>query len=191
MKNLLMLGRWILLLLTVNPFPAAAQNQAEHVLGPNDSIEVRVFQEPDLDARVTLGQDGKVNLPLIGEVSVGGLTVNDASRAIAQKYKGGYLVNPNITVTMGDYAKRRFTILGAVNKPGSFFFPAGESVNLLQAIGMAGGYSRVASPSKITIKRGNARAPLKVDAKKMAESGTAATFMIQPSDIITVGESIF
>jgi polysaccharide export outer membrane protein len=92
---------------------------------------------------------------------------------------------------MGDYAKRRFTILGAVNKPGSFFFPAGESVSLLQAIGMAGGYSRVASPSKITIKRGDAKAPLKVDAKKMAESGAAATFMILPGDIITVGESIF
>mgnify|MGYP000048769255 CR=1 FL=1 len=190
MRNLLILSRWILLL-TISQFPAAAQNRAEHVLGPNDSIEVRVFQEPDLDARVTLGQDGKVNLPLVGEVSVGGLTVNDASRAIAQKYKEGYLVNPNVTVTMGDYAKRRFTILGAVNKPGSFFFPAGESVSLLQAIGMAGGYSRVASPSKITIKRGDAKAPLKVDAKKMAESGAAATFMILPGDIITVGESIF
>ena len=50
---------------------------------------------------------------------------------------------------------------------------------------------RVASPSKITIKRGDAKAPLKVDAKKMAESGAAATFMILPGDIITVGESIF
>lgn len=180
-----------LILLAAGVLTAPAQNRAEHVLAPNDSIEIRVFQEPDLDAKVTLGQDGKVSLPLIGEVAVGGLTINQASRAIAQRYKQGYLVNPNVTVAIGEYAKRRFTILGAVNKPGAYYFPDGEGLSLFQAIGMAGGYSRVANPSKVWIKRPSAAGPIKLDAKKLAKSGESGTFLIQPGDVIEVKESIF
>jgi protein involved in polysaccharide export with SLBB domain len=190
MKILHACHHWLfLLLLGFALLPASAQDRAEHVLGAQDTIEVRVFQEPDLDAKVTVSQDGKVSLPLIGEVPVAGQTITEASRSIAARYKQGYLVNPNVTVTMGEYAKKRFTILGAVNKPGSFYFPPGESLSLLQAIGMAGGYSRIANASKVQIKRGNAAKPIRLDAKKMAKSGEAATYMILPGDVIEVGES--
>ncbi len=163
----------------------------EHRLGPKDSISIEVFQEPELSALVTLDQDGAINLPLVGQVSVGGLTIAEASQAITAKYKQGYLVNPSVRTLIKAYAKRRFTVLGAVNKAGSFYFPDGETVSLQQAIGMAGGYSRVASPSKIRIKRNALSEPLKVDGKKLAKSGEAATFLIQPGDIIEVGESLF
>lgn len=189
MKNPLMFCLSLIAALVFAP-AAMAQNRAEHVLGPNDSIDIKVFQEPELDTKVTISQDGKVSLPLIGEVSVAGQTISEASRLIAAKYKQGYLVNPNVTVAMGEYAKRRFTILGAVNKPGAFFFPPGENVSLLQAIGMAGGFSRYASPSKILIKRGDAGQPIKLDAKKMTKNGEASTYMIKPGDIIEVGESV-
>ena len=163
----------------------------EHRLGPKDQISVEVYQEPDLSALVMLDQDGSINLPLVGPVSIGGLTIAEASQAITAKYKDGYLVNPNVRTLIKAYAKRRFTVLGAVNKAGSFYFPDGETVSLQQAIGMAGGYTRIASPSKIRIKRGSLAEPLKVDGKKLAKSGEAATFMIQPGDIIEVGESLF
>jgi len=190
MKNLIQIFSWYILLLA-GAASLSAQARPEHALRPNDTIEVRVFQEPELDAKVTLSQEGKVALPLIGEVAVGGMSAADASKAITTKYKEGYLANPSVTVVISDYAKQRFTILGAINKPGSFFFPAGETVSLLQAVGMAGGYSRLASPAKIMIKRANAKEPLKVDAKKMAKDGSASTFMIQPGDVITIGESLW
>ena len=180
-----------LLLFAAGFLPANAQNQAEHILGPNDVIEVKVFQEPDLETRATLGQDGKVSLPLIGEMSVVGQTINTASQAIALRYKDGYLVNPNVTVAIVTYAKKRFTVLGAVTKPGSFFFPDAENLSLLQAIGMAGGYSRVANPSKVMVRRANTKEAIRIDAKKMAKSGEASTFMIKPGDVINVEESIF
>ena len=120
-----------------------------------------------------------------------GQTINSASQVIAVRYKDGFLVNPNVTVAIVSYAKKRFTVLGAVTKPGSFFFPDAEKISLLQAIGMAGGYSRVASPSKVEIKRSNAKGIIKVDAKKLAKSGEVGNFMIQPGDVITIGESIF
>lgn len=179
-------------LFTAGLLCAAAQPPAEeHRLGPKDSISIEVFQEPELSSLVVVDQDGAVDLPLVGQVSVGGLTIAEASQAITAKYKQGYLVNPSVRTLIKSYAKRRFTVLGAVNKAGSFYFPDGEKISLQQAIGMAGGYSRIASPSKIRIKRNALSEPLKVDGKKLAKTGEAATFMIQPGDIIEVGESIF
>ena len=64
-----------------------------------------------------------------------------------------YLVNPHVNVNVTEYSKRRITILGQVQKPGSYDMPDREAVTLLQAIGMAGGYTRIADPSKITFKR--------------------------------------
>ena len=108
-----------------------------------------------------------------------------------EQQSAGFLVNPNVTVAIVTYAKKRFTVLGAVNKPGSFFFPDAENISLLQAIGMAGGYSRIAKPSKVMIKRANTKESIKIDAKKMAQSGEATSFMIRPGDVINVEESVF
>jgi len=172
------------------PSPEAVSSN--HRLAAGDSIEVRVFQEPELDTKVTLSKDGRAALPLIGEVALARLTSTQAAAAIAERYKKGYLKNPRITVSIADYARQRFTILGAVNKPGSYFFPAGENLTLLQVIGMAGGYTRGANPSKVTVQRGGDRSqPIEVDAKKLARKGETTPFRIQPGDIITVAESIF
>ncbi|MES2706563.1 MAG: polysaccharide biosynthesis/export family protein [Verrucomicrobiota bacterium] len=160
-----------------------AQVSKDHLLAPGDTIEVNVFQEPDLDAKVILSKDGNVTLRLIGDVMVQGKTTSQAAQAITLKYKDGFLVNPNVTVSVVGYAQRRFTILGAVIKPASYYFPEGEPINLLQAIGLAGGYSRVASPSKITIKRGKGGTVIKVDKAKIE------SYLIQPNDIINIGES--
>lgn len=169
----------------------AQDDTKEHQLVAGDTVEVRVFQEAELDSKATLSKDGKVSLSLIGEVSVEGMSSSEAARAIEARYKQGYLAKPKVTVSVTGYAKRRFTILGAVNKPGSFYFPEGDSLSILQAIGMAGGYSKVANASKISVKRGNEAKAIQVDAKKMAKENNAKPFYIHPGDIITVGESIF
>lgn len=177
------------------PATAAAPIEADsanHRLVPGDSIEVRVFQEPELDAKVTLSKDGRAALPLVGEVALSRLTTTQAASAIAERYKKGYLKNPKVTVAIADYARQRFTILGAVTKPGSYFFPTGETLTLLQVIGMAGGYTRAANPSKVTVQRGGTQGRvIEVDAKRLARSSDASPFRIEPGDIITVGESIF
>lgn len=175
-----------------SPAAPIEADSANHRLVPGDSIEVRVFQEPELDAKVTLSKDGRAALPLVGEVALSRLTTTQAANAIAERYKKGYLKNPKVTVAIADYARQRFTILGAVTKPGSYFFPTGETLTLLQVIGMAGGYTRAASPSKVTVQRGgNQGRVIEVDAKRLARSSDAPPFRIEPGDIITVGESIF
>jgi len=167
-------------------------DSSNHRLAPGDSIEVRVFQEPELDSKVTLSKDGRAALPLVGEVALSRLTTTQAATAIAERYKKGYLKNPRITVAVVDYARQRFTILGAVTKPGSYFFPTGESLTLLQVIGMAGGYTRAANASKVTVQRGGTRGRvIDVDAKRLSRSSDATPFRIEPGDVITVAESIF
>ena len=166
-------------------------SSSDHRLIAGDSIEISVFQEPDLNARVTLSKEGKVSLPLINEISLSGLTAVEASQALAQRYRQGYLKNPKITVIISDFAKQRFTILGAINKPGSYYFPTGETLSLLQAIGMAGGYTRAANASNVTVKRRQGARLIKVDAKRMAKQGETSPFFLQPGDVITVNESIF
>ena len=189
MKSILFFCRWFLVF-AAGALSVSAQDQTEHILGPNDIIDVRVFQEPDLDAlKVTIAQDGMVSLSLIGEVKLGGLSCSAASKAIIAQYKQGYLVNPNVTVSIAAKAKKRYTVLGAVNKPGSYNFPDGENMSILQAIGSAGGYTRIARPKDVTIKREKVKLPIKLDLRKLTENGEAGTIMIQPGDIIFVGES--
>ena len=159
----------------------------------NDLIEIRVFQEPDLDSRVRIGGDGSVTLPLVGAVVLGGQTVNEASDVLRQKYGARFLVNPQLTVTVMEFSKKRFTVLGQVQSPGSYSMPDNETVTLLQAIGMAGGYTRIAEPSNITVKRigDGAESLLRLNAKRMARGDASAAFRILPGDVISVPESMF
>lgn len=171
--------------------PAAAQEISERLLLANDTVDVKVFQEPDLDSKTTISKDGKVALPLIGQVSVAGLTTAEAARQIALKYKDGYLVNPSVTISVAQYAKLRFDIQGAVMKPNSYYFPAEtDKLTLVQALGIAGGFSRVAKESDITVTRATTRKVIKVDGRKLRDEGVAP-FMIYPGDSIHVAESTF
>jgi polysaccharide export outer membrane protein len=156
-------------------------------------LEFKVFQEPDLDTRVRISQDGIATLPLIGSVRLAGRTVDDAAGMIRQALDQRFLVNPQVHLSVIDYAKRRFTVLGEVQKPGSYEIPNEETVNLLQAIAMAGGYTRIGEPSRITLVRveGGSREIKKLNARDMAKNPKAQPFEIRPDDTITVGESVF
>jgi protein involved in polysaccharide export with SLBB domain len=173
---------------------AFAQNATDNYrLCPNDLVEIHVYQESDLDSRVRIGGDGSVTLPLVGNVSIGGKSANEAAELLRQKYGQRFLVDPQITVTVTEFSKRRFTVLGQVQTPGSYSMPDNEAVTLLQAIGMAGGYTRIAEPSNISVKRieNGVESVMKLNAKRMARGGASAAFKIIPGDVITVPESLF
>ena len=173
---------------------AAAPNSDDHILAPGDLIEVDVFQEPDLTSNLRVANDGSVVFPLIDRVNVGGLTPAAAGKIIQRLLNKDYLVNPQVSLRVIEYAQRSFTVLGEVQKPGSYDMPNRATVTLLDAIGMAGGYTRVANPSSVTVKRRvkDEEVIYRLNAKRMAAtSGPTSSFEVQPSDIITVSESIF
>jgi polysaccharide export outer membrane protein len=148
-----------------------------------------------LDAVVRISGDGTANFALIGPVQIGGRSIAESLELIKSRYREGYLKNPQVSLTVRSYAKKLFTILGQVQKPGSYDMQGSYQVTLLQAVGMAGGYTRIADPSKVTVKRlegvsGSERV-LKLNAKRMARGEDKAAFYIQPGDVISVGESLF
>jgi len=162
----------------------------DYLLKPGDTLEMVVYREQDLSIRSKIGKDGMVQLPLLGEVKLGGLTVRAATALIRAKYNADYLVEPQIYLNVAGYTSRKFTIIGQVGKPGTYEFGGGENLGLLEAIGMAGGFTRIADRGHVVVKRreGEAVRTLKVNAKKLSESGVDP-FAIESGDVITIGES--
>jgi protein involved in polysaccharide export with SLBB domain len=161
-----------------------------YVLSANDQVAVEVFGEDDLRSNGRLNGEGNLSVPLIGSVHMAGLTLSQAASRLTELYARDYLVNPKVNVMLIGYAKRRFTMLGQINRPGSYEMPDGspQGIDLLEAIAMAGGYTRIAAPEKVSIRRGNQ--VLRVDAKRQAK-GSHSAFTVVPGDTVTVGESIF
>jgi protein involved in polysaccharide export with SLBB domain len=166
-----------------------------YVLGPNDQVAVEVFGEDDLRTNGRLNAEGNLSLPLLGSVKISGLSLTQAASRLTELYGRDYLVNPKVNVMLVGYAKRRFTVLGQVNRPGSYEMPEGSpgGIDVLEAIAMAGGYTRIAAPERVSVRRQSGAGGdqiIKVDAKRLARTGSGA-FIVRPGDTLTVGESIF
>lgn len=175
---------------------AAQESKSSSLSTPlhaEDIVEVSVFQEPDLLTKTRISQSGSITFPLIGEVKIGGLTPEAAAQSIRTQLAKDYIINPQVTVTVTEYSKRRFTVLGQVQKPGAYEMPDREAVSLLQAIGTAGGYTRIADAADIRVKRTqNGRDVIfKLNAKNIANGKDPSGFVILSGDVITIGESIF
>lgn len=172
---------------------ALPRQSADYRLSPDDLLDFRVFQEPELDSVVRVSGDGLAIFPLVGAIPVGGKSIAEAAESIQSAYRDGYLKNPQVSLTIRAYGKKLFTILGQVQKPNSYDMQGSNSITLLQAIGMAGGYTKIADPANVTVKRqepGGERV-LKFNAKRMARGGDDTSFYIKPGDVISIGESLF
>jgi polysaccharide export outer membrane protein len=171
---------------------AAASDSGTYRISANDTIRVKVYQEDDLTSELRISKDGSTTFPLLGGINVGGKTVEEATGLIRDLLAKDYLVNPQVTITVIEYAKRRFTVLGQVGKPGSYEFPNEEGMTLLQAIGMAGGFTRLARSSKVTITRTmGGKKTLTVDVKANTNDPETKQFEILPDDTINVDERVF
>jgi protein involved in polysaccharide export with SLBB domain len=176
------------------PSSVGASAPAGYILSPNDYVSVEVFGEEDLRTSGRLNPEGNLSVPLLGSIHLAGLTLTQAASKLTELYGRDYLVNPKVNVMLLSYAKRRFSILGQVNRPGSYEMPdaSPEGIDLLEAVALAGGYTRIAAPERITVRRHNASGDqiFKVNAKRFTK-GSGGGFRVEPGDTVTVGESIF
>lgn len=157
-------------------------------LQPYDLIDVDVYSEDDLHKPARLGADGTVLLPLIGSVKLGGLSVAEATDLIRQRYANGFVKNPSVSVTVLQYRKSTFSILGQVDRPGIYEIPEGAHVNIIDAISLAAGYLPKADQNDVTVKRtvdGQVQT-IKVKAGDMAQDPNATPFEILPGDTVMV-----
>ena len=177
---------------SAGPVTALSSGESDYVLVIGDVIELNVFREPELTTQAIIARDGSVQLPLVREVSLAGLTIRDAREVLRGLYDKQFLVNPQVFLNVVKYAQRKFTIMGQVTRPGSYELQGGERMDILEAIGLAGGFTRVADRGRVTIQRkekGSVNA-IRANAKRMAD-GKEMPIEIQPGDVITVSESWF
>jgi polysaccharide export outer membrane protein len=181
---------------SVSAFSPASSVSAPpgYILTANDQVAVEVFGEEDLRANGRLNPEGNLSVPLLGSIHLAGLTLTQAASKLTELYGRDYLVSPKVNVMLLSYARRRFSILGQVGRPGSYDMPESNpgGIDLLEAIAMAGGYTRIAAPERITVRRQGAGGDqiFKVNAKRFTK-GSGGGFHVEPGDTITVGESIF
>ena len=170
----------------IPPAPAVGM---DYSISPDDVLRIQVYHEPGLsleDAQVTAA--GMVRMPLVGDVSVAGLSASEASDVIAGRLGERYLVSPQVTVFIKKAVGRRITVDGEVREPG--LFPVDGRVGLLQAIAMARGPTRLASMGQIVVVRqaeGERKAAM-FDLGAIRK-GEAPDPEILPGDTIIVGLS--
>ncbi len=165
----------------------------QYILRQGDVVQVKVYQEEDLTSVSRIGKDGAITMPLLGSVKVVSNSLEKATIIVRDLLAKDYLVDPQVNLNVTEFAKRRFTVLGQVQRPGTYDMPADEPVSLLQAVATAGGYTRIASPRKITVQRtvGTENKLIRLDALAMALNKDEKPFEILPDDVIVVGEKLF
>ena len=171
------------------PLPAIAQEGGSSgVIGKLDNVEIRVFREDELTTRGQLSADGSITMPLIGKVKMQGLTTDQAARSIESKLADGYLVKPEVTVSIAARVRRTVTVLGQAQRPGVFEIPANRRLTLVEAVGMAGGLTRIANSRKVTVKGSGG---VKIVNLKDIASGKGEDIPLKDGDVILIPESLF
>jgi polysaccharide export outer membrane protein len=166
-------------------------NSGEYVLQALDLLQIRIFQEPEMDREVRISRENTVTLPLVGRVALKGLTQSGAESLLRDLYDRDYLVNPQVNVVVLEYSRRTVNVLGSVNAPGEITFPQEEGLTLLDAISRAGGFTRLAERRKITLTRklNSGRVEtVTIDADELIEGDTEERWKLQTGDLIYVPE---
>jgi polysaccharide export outer membrane protein len=123
------------------------------VIGADDVLAVNVWKEPDVSRAVPVRSDGKISLPLVGELTAGGQTPLQLEQEITKRL-ASYISEPEVTVIVQDSKSQRINILGMVARPGTYMLTG--SATILDAIAMAGGFRDFAKQKQIYVLRTNA-----------------------------------
>ena len=155
--------------------------QEDYVLGPEDVISVTVWGHNDLTRELQISLDGTISFPLIGNITAQGQTTKSLEQDIAARLADGYIVGPQLTVSVTEYRSQKFFIFGEVTSPGKFDLEPG--ITVLMAISMGGGLTPKAAPKRTKIIR-------QVEGTEKEIAVTMNT-VVQPGDTIVVPESFF
>ena len=164
------------------PAAGAPVDSGSYKVGPTDILYVSVWHEGEFSGPVAVHEDGKITLPLVGDLDVGGKTPNQIEKIVADSL-GKYVVNPLVTVTVQEVLSKKYYFDGEVAKPGEY--PLVAPTTILEAISKAGGLAMFANSKKIYILRGDQKIPFNykdvIRGKNMKQN-----ILLKPDDHIVV-----
>ncbi len=160
----------------------------DYFIGPEDVLEITVWKSPDLSKIVQVRPDGRISLPLIGDVTAVGHTSVQLTEAISNRLKA-YVENPAVSIVVKEVNSYAIFVLGEVSKPGRY--PLKSKTTLLQAVTLASGFTPVASRNKIVIfrfpKDGEPLIKIKASFDDIVlRDGTDQNIELKPGDTIVV-----
>ena len=173
---------------------AATPGNNAYKIGPQDVLDVSVYQVPDLQRTVQVADSGTVNLPLVGDVQAVGLTAQQVEQDLAKRLGAKYLQSPQVTVSVKEFNSQRVTVDGAVAKPG--VYPIRGRSTLLQMVSTAGGMTESSDDTNVVVFR---NATGKTDGKRTAaafdyaaiRAGTIEDPELKQGDVVVVNSSKF
>jgi len=174
-------------------------------LGPGDVLRVSVYDNPDLSQEVTIAADGAFSYPLIGRVQAAGLSVPQLESLLAKRFADGYLVSPQVGVTVTQHKSQQVYVMGAVSKPGPY--PLQRQTTLLEALSAAGGPTPEAgfevilthAADKQALPSGtskvsaavNGQPAMRVSLEQLMAGGVPQRITLQDGDVVYVPTAAF
>ena len=159
--------------------------ESEYQLGPEDVIQVFVWKEDDLTTTAVIRPDGKITLPLVGEIVASKKTPNQLQLEIGEKYKA-FVSKPVVNVIVKEVNSPKVSVIGEVRKPDVYKIK--QRTTVLDIVAAAGGWTEFAKKNKVTVIRDDPKGPQKfmLNLDLMLEGGKAPIFYLQPGDKIYV-----
>ncbi|NOY78572.1 MAG: hypothetical protein GXO76_11950 [Calditrichaeota bacterium] len=171
------------------------QPKRAFVLQPGDAISITIVPDGNAADRVErtiiIRPDGKVNLPLLGDVQVAGFTPNQVDRNVTQKLKA-FMSSAEVTVNVTSFGGHRYYVIGEVRNPG--YFQLGKPITVLDAVQLAGGATTHASLNHVKIVRGDPKNPviIRVKLKDIQKRGKNQTnYFLQNQDVVVVPSTLW
>jgi polysaccharide biosynthesis/export protein len=170
---------------TSSPRAAAPGTTADYRMVPGDKLRIEVYKDQQLSQSLQIRPDGKITLPLIGDVPAAGVTPRELAGTLTERLKE-FLTAPVVTVIVAEAVPPMIYVLGEVNTPGAQ--PLSTPVTVLQALSVAGGFKDFAKPNDIKILRkkpDGSILTIKFNYKSAIQS-TGAPMMLQAGDTVIV-----
>jgi polysaccharide export outer membrane protein len=164
---------------------AAAVTGSEYLVRPGDTLRITVWKEPEMSGDATVRPDGKVTVPLLGDVNAWLRTPRQLSGTIAEGL-ARFVEEPQVTVAILQANSARFFIIGQVVKPG--VYPLAGQISVLQAIALSGGFTPFAKRNKMRLFRGvdGSEGVTQIDFEKLSAGDIRQNFVLQPGDTLVV-----
>lgn len=174
---------------------AAPVKPATYKIGVEDRVQVSVWRNPDLSVTVPVRPDGKISVPLIGDVAAAGLTPMEVSETVKNKLSY-YIRDPNVSIIVTDLQSHEFLnrvrITGAVRNPQSI--PYRQGMTVLDAVLQAGGVNDFAAPDRTKLHRKTQSRTEVISIKLgslLTKGGVDSNIEVKPGDVIAVPERLF
>ncbi len=126
--------------------------RSEYYIEIGDGLGIDVWRVPDLSREVTVRPDGRISMPIVGDIDVVGMTLVELREVLTKKFSE-YVWNPQVSISIRQFGGRKFTILGEVKSPGVFRFQ--QDISLIEAIALAGGFNQLSKRGKVLVIRGD------------------------------------